>query len=411
MKTTCQRFEILATDRFAVRYGRQPLNFGPKFSPSAGRANFLDARKVLEVFGGLIDVLNVHDVTGDDSNLWIEISECCTALTEMDISYSVLSNLPFGQHWPSSIRNLTLNRCNGSNAHFLNTIDRFHNVKRLTLVYESYGIRTRFLRQRIPSLEEITIRCDPKSVYDINSALRDFIETNPHIKRINWNFNYVKCNILDSIVTHSRHLESLMVQLFGIAWVPPPESIASLGALVHMRELEISCAACPNGINAMLIALANLNLLHTLSISNTKFDIGSGIALKPMTNLKTLRLVKMEFEDDVDIALPNLEHLHVVACKGIQYMELVAVIQLSKSLKSVTCSCSNLQPFGHKLFGELNAARKSSGASTALVIYLPPLTIKKLDSDIHAATTYTWIRLKKMNGKAEYVCAFSNTEI
>lgn len=413
VKTTCQRFETLANDHFVTRYRHHPVNFGPKFGDLAERGDFSDGLKVLRHFGGVIRALSVHCITEDDDSYhWGDILDCCTGLTELNLFGCVLRYLIYYRRRSDTMHSLALNKCHGSDDDFTNTIYSFGNLKRLTVEYGFLGVKTGFLRRRIPSLEDIIIRSTPSSANSVNTVLPLFIAANPQLKRIHCNFNYVKCDILDSIATHSRALESLALQLYDTYRAPFPEDIAKLNRLQHLRVLEISCAAYKNGINAALEALAKPNILHTLSISDTKFDIESSLALMPLTNLNTLKLVKMNIGSGFVVMLKrflNLEHLHVICCRGVEYKQMVTVIEPSKSLKSLTysCDCSCDLEIDHKLYAELIDARKSSGASITLNIFLPGVVMKKLEKKVREAMTSTsCVQLRKMDVKTKYVHAF-----
>lgn len=415
---SCQRFETLAKEQFMVRYRHNPVIFAPKFDDSHDRADFSDAVKVVHYFGSLIRALSVHNIIEkEDSYYWEDVMVHCSALVELKVTGCALRFLCYHQQKPETIQSLILNKCLGDDHDLNDTIYSLPNLKRLTIEYGHYGMATAFLRRQIPALEEITVRCVRSRTVDLNVVLPFFIASNAQLKRIHFNFNYVKCDILETIAMHSRDLESLSLQLYENHYAPFPEDIAKLRRLQHLSELQISCAVYDESIRAPIAALAEKNLLHTLSISDAGITIDLCLALKKMTTLKTLKLVKMSVEVDQNLERPlevllnrsRLEHLHLISCKGIVYKHIVGVVEVSKALRSLTfscdCACTHIDG---ELFEQLIAARKLSGASSALDLYLPLPVLKVSKQNVGGGLSNDQcVQLKKMDNAHEYVHAFA----
>lgn len=416
VKETCQRFEGLAERTFVARYRDRSFIFGPKIDDHTDRADFSEAVRVLHHFGRLIRALSVHYITEEeDSFLWEVVLIECSALSEIKVTGCALRSMHYYRRLADTMEHLILNKCMGSDEDFCDAIYSFQNLKRLTVEYGHYGLMTGYLRRQIPNLEEITVRCVRTTVQVINNMLPFFITANPQLKRIHLNFNFVKCDILDVIATHSLGLESLSLQLNETNRTPFPEDIAKLRRLQHLRELQISCAAYKESIRSPIEALADQNLLHTLSISDTKIDLDLWQALSKMTNLKTLKLVKMRADSSLKKSLTTssqklaLEHLHVIACEGIQYKHIVAIIDKFKSLLSLTFHCCCDCDIDDTLYSQLIAARKSSGACSTLNVYLPLSVLKVAKRQAREGksdVSTKFVQLQKIDDKMEYVYGF-----
>lgn len=416
VKETCQRFEGIADQTFVARYRDRSFIIGPKIDDHTDRADFSEAERVLHRFGRLIRALSVHYITEEeDSFLWQLVMMECSAMREMKVSGCVLRSMHYYRQMPDNMEHLTLNKCMGTDEDFCDAIYSFQTLKRLTVVYGHYGLKTGFLRRQIPNLEEITVRCVRTTAQVINNMLPFFITANPQLKRIHFNFNFVKCDILDVIATYSLCLESLSLQLNDTSRTPFPEDIAKLRRLLHLRELQISCAAYRESIRSPIEALADRNLLHTLSISDTEIDLVLWQALSKMTNLRTLKLVKMRADSSLKKSLTTssqklaLEHLHVIACEGIQYKHIVAIIEKFKSLLSLTFHCCCDCDIDDTLYTQLIAARKSSGASSTLDVYLPLSVlkvVKRQSREGESAISNKFVQLRKIDDAMEYVYAY-----
>lgn len=416
VKETCQRFEHLAEQNFATRYRHHAFIFRPEFGDYVDRTDFSQAVRVLQHFGRLIRTLSVHYITEEkDSVYWEAVLVHCSALNELKVSGCALRFLHYYRRLPDTMEQLTLNKCMGNDEDFCDAIYSFQNLKHLTVEYGHYALKTGFLRRQIPNLEEITIRCVQTTAQAINNILPFFIMANPQLKRIHLNFNFVKCDILDVIATHSSALESLSLQLYETNRTPFPEDIAKLRRLQHLSELQISCAAYKESIRAPIEALADRNLLHTLSISDTKINLDLWQALSKMTNLKILKLVKMSADSDLKKSVESpsskleLEHLHVIACEKIQYKHIIATVEKMKSLKSLTFFCCCDCDIDDTLYAQLIGARKSSGANSTLAVYLPFSVLKvakRQAGDAKSNTTNKFVQLQKIDDKMEYVYAF-----
>lgn len=419
VKETCQRFESLAQQHFVTRYRHQAFIFRPDFSDYVDRPDFSNSLRVLLHFGPLIRALSVHHITEDEDSVhWEHVLVQCIALSELKVSGCVLQFMHYYRRLPDTMEHLILNKCMGNDEDFCDVIYSFQNLKRLTVEYGHHSLKTGFLRRHIPNLEEITVRCVRSvrtTAQAINNVLPFFIIANPQLKRIHFNFNFVKCDILDVIATHSSGLESLSLQLYETNRIPFPEDIAKLRRLQHLRELQISCSAYKESIRSSIEALADRNLLHTLSISDTKINLDLWQALSKMRNLRTLKLVKMSADSDLKKSLRTssqkleLEHLHVIACEGIQYKHIVSTIEKLKSLKSLTFSCVCDCDIDDTLYTQLITARKTSGACSTLDVYLPLSVLKVAERKAHEGKTdisNKLIQLQKIDDEMEYVYAF-----
>lgn len=424
VKKTCQKFANSAEDVFKARYRHRPLNVAPEIGDLADRGSFDRAFMITTTFGPLITKLSIHNVVAErDDWIFTEIFYICTKLKDLKLSECALHRFPWmGEDPPIRLESLQISNCFGDEHLIMLQLSKLMCLS-LTIEYDASLLKLDRLQHDYPCLREITIRgWDWYENVELNRSLPNFIRAHPKLEKINFNFYHVKFNILPAVAAHSRELKSLSLQLNDEEEEESVEKLAELRRLNHLHELQISCAAFNDNIAPSIEALAEKNLLRTLSISDTQLDPVLRRAICKLTNLETLKLVKMSGDnasgESLGILAENLgklKHLHVIQCNGILFEHMVPFIERSKTLASLTLYERYRKP-GDELFKQLLAAKNSSGATTVLEIFLCGFDRKILSEQQRKQMNeagYGRIQLMKFdeNTKYVYVCKSLDDEI
>lgn len=155
------------------------------------------------------------------------------------------------------------------------------------------AISTRFLKNRFSAMKKISIRkqYDAKLNYQ-RAHIQKFLELNPQIESVTFDFQKTQINsqIFEDIVKYSMNIKSIQIRLSGFV-KKFVNDLANLHRLDHLVELNINCNG--RGIADVIHALSKRDLLETLGLSYTSFDVGLVNALCQLTKLKTLKLYNM----------------------------------------------------------------------------------------------------------------------
>lgn len=386
MKEANKRFAELADDEFRARYRHQPYIFGPKFDDFADRADFSSAIKVVRRFGQFITALSVHSVIEEtDWYIWAEIFVSCSVLSELKIYGCALKHIFFQADGRMALESLQFRNCTGNDDQYTRVINSFENVKRLVIECCYDRFTGGFLKQQYPALEEITIRrigIHRPTLCKLNSRLRLFIRSHAHLKKIDFSFHRIEEKTLRCIADHSENVENLS---FNIEHCERFEEIWPKLIRFNLKELNFTPPSPGTGVGQFIEALAERNELHTVCVSGGYMTLELYAAISKLTNLKTLKFVDhCNQEDEVfDLGFVweklELEHLHLISCRRMEYEHCTSAITKMKSLKSLTfvprfmvCSAHEDRNRLDDVLPRWINARKSANSDSPLKIFLSP---------------------------------------
>lgn len=353
----CRQIETLANEQFQKKYSDNQFTFCPDFRDDDDSTKLNLSPNVLRKYGKFLRTLKVYKIHGEDAeNNWQVIFESCKQLKELVVDDCELKFfMPDNRLKSSQFDSLELNFCDGNDEDFARII---RCCKRLTLMY---GPPLTY-----PELKKVYLLAWNGH---LDSSMCEFFRLNPQVEEI-----YVSGSNLDNLsrfVGNCTEIESRLTAL-SIHKVDC-QGIAVLHRLNNLKHLDLGRYPCDhaffaNFVPAAINKLAETNALESLCI-RYKMDIDSCVAICKLSNLKTLKLVKLDINVDFLVKFMrdmNLKNFQVIHCDNVKYDDIARAITLSHKLEILKFTASKNKPLDERNFSQLAVARRQSDANFPL---------------------------------------------
>lgn len=376
---TCRRLKRLSQDCFRTKCNNKFFHL----KPSNGSYNLFRhfGEQMRRVY---IDFNLFAQNDGEVQRIWSILFENCFNLTKLIFLDVVFTK--FSHNRASALyRNLReLSICSDETK--LNCYDSRRFIltceKLKTLILASRnpgGIPSALLKHHYPKLKKIlwtSFKGDNTEGGFEQKNLQEFLEKNPQIKAICFDFVCTEANskIFVNIAHYSLNVELILVLLskFNAAFV---DDLASLRTLNKLKALKINCGGI--AIGAAINAFAIQNQLNSLGIYTTMDEELVG-ALCKLTKLKIFELhetngLNRKAVQELANAHYGLQHLTLSIENSMDFQNMLFFIELISNLRSLygnMCPWKNYFGLQEDEFLQIVDARKRSGASNPLTVYL-----------------------------------------